>query len=93
MAVKEGNIQVGNTDKLLDTTVVEQTDGADAHREAVFVGDPEDLVARARVLESPESGRYAAMVTDENSRTIIGVLELILERLERIEMNTQSMAE
>jgi len=37
----EGKIRVGITDDYLDTTVVEQTDGLLAHREAVVIADPE----------------------------------------------------
>jgi hypothetical protein len=49
MPVTEGNLPVGPTGKVLDTSVVTQTDQTPAHREAVAITDPETLAARAAV--------------------------------------------
>ena len=47
MAVTEGTIDVSGTNDKLDTTIVTQDDGTQAHREGVFIGDPEVNGARA----------------------------------------------
>jgi len=50
MAVEEGNLPIGAiTDKVLDTSVVTQTDGTEAHRESVVITDPENLANRQGV--------------------------------------------
>ena len=62
MAVTEGKIHVGGTLEDLDTTVVTQTDGGPAHREAVFVADPETLAARQKVTNAaPTNTDYGAV--------------------------------
>lgn len=62
MTVTEGRVRVAPTGDELDTTVVTQTDGTKAHREAVVITDPETLAARAAVLNAePSSTDYGAV--------------------------------
>lgn len=52
MAVDPGRIGVAGTGKFLDTTIMESDTEAgtgDVHREGVFIGDPENVNARAAV--------------------------------------------
>ena len=60
MAVTEGFLPVGVSGKQLDTTVITQSDGSTpAHREAVFLADPENTNARGKVTNAvPGSTDY-----------------------------------
>ncbi len=93
MAVTEGNLPVGDTGEKLDTTVVEQTDGTEVHREVVVVGDPEKLANLANVVETVRRSRLALLVSDENTGAIYGALEMIIQQNEEIKMLLTSMAE
>ncbi len=87
MSVTEGNINVGDTGKKLDTVVVEQTDGTEAHREAVVITDPEKLEARAGVAEDVAvKYEYAARVFDVMAVKLLEAIEaqtVILKRIEQ----------
>lgn len=50
--VVEGFLEVKDTDEVLDTTVIEQLDGTEAHREAVVIADPETTAARQKVTNA-----------------------------------------
>jgi hypothetical protein len=53
MAITEGFLPVGVSHKNLDTTVITQSDGSTpAHREAVFLADPENTDARGKVTNT-----------------------------------------
>lgn len=60
--VTEGLLPVGTTLKNLDTTIVEQTDGTPAHREAVVIADPVDNDARVSLVAV--DGEYKVPVVD-----------------------------
>ena len=47
--VTEGNLPVGDTGEKLATVKVEQADGTVVHIEGVYLGDPSDPAARAKV--------------------------------------------
>lgn len=51
MAVDSDTVPVSGTTALLDTVLVQQEDGVQAHREGVFVGDPEYAARRQKVSE------------------------------------------
>jgi hypothetical protein len=94
VAVDEDSLPVGTTTERLDTTKITQADGSPAHREAVLITDPEKAGHRANVTKTVEkNGRYAQMVSDENTRGIAGALGAIYEQNERIIMLLTSMAE
>jgi hypothetical protein len=62
VAVTPGKIATGAGD-FLDTTKVDTPAGAGLHREAVFLGDPEDPSARGAVRNAaPASGDYGGVV-------------------------------
>ena len=63
MAIVEGNISVGSTGKVLDTTTVVQTDSTVAHREAVTITDGENLAGRALVDNAQSPGEVYGLVT------------------------------
>ncbi len=87
----EGTLPVGITDKHLDTTIVEQTDGTEAHREVVVLGDPEEgLASLANAIRVPG---LALPVADESSRAIYFALEMIIQQNEEIKMLLTSIAE
>jgi hypothetical protein len=82
MSITEGNLEVGDTGKVLDTTVVEQSDNTQAHREAVVVTDAENLSARANVKSVLRGGTgYGAQVRDVES---ISHLESISDTLDKL---------
>lgn len=63
MAVNEGTLPVGTTGDLLDTTIVTQDSALVAHREAVFLADPEIAAARAAVRNAtPVANDYGLVV-------------------------------
>lgn len=61
MAHTEGSLPVGGTGKLLDTTVVPQTDLTLVHREIVSIGDPETFGLIAHVV--PVGSQDALLVS------------------------------
>jgi len=94
MAVTEGNLDVGDTGEKLDTTVVEQTDGTDAHREAVILTDPETLAARASVAGTEESAtRYALQVQDDKMDDLISMMGVVVEQLKIMNLHLYAMTD
>ena len=85
MTVTEGQISVtgqGNAGVVLDTTVVEQVDGSLAHREGVFIGDPEITAARVKVVGAEPSGNdFGAVVRDPAAAASTALLLSILAEL------------
>ena len=77
MAVTEGTLPVGDTGKNLDTTVVEQTDGTEAHREAVILTDPEDNDARAKITDEASRQNYGLVVHDPQSAYILAAIQAL----------------
>lgn len=63
MPVTEGNIEVINTGKFLDTTEVTQTDGLEVQREVVVIGDPSTLANYAEVTSSDPTISDIGLVT------------------------------
>ena len=59
MAVEEGTVLAGRTDRNLDTTKVRQVSNAEAHRQVMVIGDPETLARRASVTRF---GNHDALV-------------------------------
>ncbi len=72
----EGKIPVGETGKILDTTIVTQDDGTETHREVVVNGDPDDNSARANVRKIENGDDYASLTMD---RQLIFVSQPIKE--------------
>jgi hypothetical protein len=64
MTTEEGRLQVGISTEFLDTTIVEQSDGSEAHREGVFIGDPETTAARAAVNKGALTTDYGGVTRD-----------------------------
>jgi len=94
MAVDEGRLQVGVKDTFLDTSVVEQTDGEDAHREAVVITDPETLGARTGVSGTEESAsRYALQVQDDKMDDLISMMGLVMEQLKIMNLHLYAMTD
>lgn len=89
MTVEEGRLKVGVTDKFLDTTIVEQAGGAEAHREGVFVGDPETTGARAAVAASINRADFALATRDVGLVDVIVMLRAIHAemRMVRVHLN------
>lgn len=87
MTVEEGTLPVNPTDKRLDTAVIQQKDGQDAHREAVVLGDPELADYRAAMMRwGPHDhgrydGMYAMAVTDYRMSVLESLLKEILVEL------------
>jgi len=73
MTVTPGSLRVGDTGKLLDTTVVETTEG-DVHREVVVVADPADPDARGNVVPSHADRSYYAWKRWKNNTAAILLL-------------------
>lgn len=63
MTVAEGKLQVGVSDKYLDTTTVTQADGGTTHREVVVLADPETLASYAAVLADEPDFSEIGLVT------------------------------
>jgi len=94
MAVKEGQIPIGVTNRVLDTTVVTQTDGTLAHREAVTITDPATAAARVRVSGTEESAtRYALQVQDDKMDDLISTMGLILKELQAMNLHLSSITD
>lgn len=104
--LREGRIQVGDdliksggalvranlTVAKKDSVKIDQTDGAEVHREAILLADPEDIDARVNVVRL-ESGDYAQLVQDSEVGSARRTLEAIYEQNERIIMMLESIAE
>lgn len=80
MAVTEGNIAVGGTDKLLDTTEVVQDSGRVTHREAVVLTDPENNDARVSVELADNREKYHLNTQDPRLDSVIDLLSDLLEQ-------------
>jgi len=94
MAVEEGALPVGTTEEVLDTVVVEQEDGTDAHREMVSVGDPETTEARARVSSTEENAtRYALQVQDDKMDDLISMMGVVVEQLKIMNLHLYAMTD
>ena len=92
--VTEGVIAVGDTGKNLDTTVVEQDQGGDAHREVVVLADPSDNDARASVTAGiPNLDSYGGTVHDPMMESISITLDHILEELKKQTLHLNYMTE
>lgn len=97
MAVEEGTLPVGPTDKLLDTAIVEHADGTPVHREGVFIGDAGNAAARAEVKRSSpflsdasnNEQTYAQAISDQRLEFLQDTLTGILTELKIITLHLQ----
>ena len=93
MSVVEGEISVlgtGNAGVVLDTVIVKQSDGVLAHREGVFIGDPETTAARLKVTGAdPLSTDFGAVVHDPASAANTSLLLSVLTELRVISLLLQ----
>ena len=80
MAIEEGKLPVGPTDQSLDTTVIEQSDGAEAHREVVVLADPETREAYVKVAKPDGQYSYYSLRThDPQIEQLIGLMSDLLQ--------------
>jgi len=94
MSVDEGLLPVGTTGDYLDTTKVTQTDGTTAHREAVYIADPETTAARISLVGTDENpGSYALPVSDDKMDNLISTMGLILEQLKIMNLHFYTMTD
>ncbi len=82
--VTEGTLPVGNTGEKLDTTVITQDDGTEAHREAIFIADPADFAARAVVALQALSTNYALTTADPKTEDVVLALESVITELKMV---------
>lgn len=84
----ESTLPVGDTGRLLDTTLVTHKDGTEADREGVFVGDPTDAQARQAVVKDLDGDGYSAAVysrrLDDISMTLTRIEQNQTELLTRL---------
>ncbi len=79
--VTEGTLPVGNTGEKLDTTVITQDDGTEAHREGVFIGDPVEAAARVAVSLQGLNTNYGVTTVDPRAGDILRVMGSVLTEL------------
>jgi len=86
MAVKEDSLPVGSTPERLDTTVVEQSDGTEVHREAVVITDAETFAARVKVRKQGEAifDEYGMVIRGPQLDYIASLTEEVLGELRAI---------
>ena len=94
MTIKEGTLPVGPTDKLLDTTIVEQEDGTQVHREGVFIGDPGTAARRVNVLEIfPALGLMHTHAMATTDQALVITNELLAEMIGELRLMRSHLAE
>lgn len=93
MSVTEGVIPVGDTGLDLDTTVVEQTDGTVAHREAVTITDPGLLEGRAAVNLQALINHYGLVVRDPGQEDLLLCMGRVVEELKMIREHLNQITE
>jgi len=94
VATDEGLLPVGTTGDYLDTAKVVQTDGTTAHREAVYIADPETTAARISLGGTDENpGSYALPVSDDKMDNLISTMGLILKELRVMNLHLYAMTD
>ena len=94
MAVTEGALGVGETTSFLDTTIVTQDDGTLAHREGVFLGDPEHADRRLLVKPVPSADDNRIGTHDaETYNSLLNVNREIRDELKMIRIFLEGIAQ
>ena len=93
MAVEQSFITVPASDKLLDTTVVEQAGGTEVHREVVVLADPETLAAYAKIATRAEPGNLGLVVHESQLYAVNTTLKSIHAELQRMNDHLNQITE
>ncbi len=75
----EGALPVGSSDQFLDTTKVVHESGRTAHREGVFVGDPDTTANRADVGKVDDRLLYGMTVREMEFQKLLFKIDELIE--------------